>query len=47
MTEEDFILPKEVPVMTLRGVVLFPKAMLPLLRIFEERYKNAKFKTPE
>lgn len=39
MTEEDFILPKEVPVMTLRGVVLFPKAMLPL-RIFEERYKK-------
>ena len=25
--------------MTLRGVVLFPKAMMPL-RIFEERYKK-------
>ena len=31
--------PKQLPVMTLRGVVLFPKAMMPL-RIFEERYKE-------
>ena len=34
-----FVLPKHMPAMTLRGVVLFPKAMMPL-RIFEERYKT-------
>ena len=39
MQTEDYNLPKQIPVMTLRGVVLFPKAMMPL-RIFEERYKN-------
>ena len=32
-------IPTELPVMTLRGVVLFPKAMMPL-RIFEERYRQ-------
>ncbi len=37
----DFIpynTPTEIPVMTLRDVVFFPKAMMPL-RIFEDRYK--------
>ena len=33
-------IPKKLPVMTLRGMVLFPKAMMPL-RIFEERYRIA------
>jgi Lon protease-like protein len=32
-------IPKEIPAMTLRETVLFPKAMMPL-RIFEERYKQ-------
>lgn len=32
-------IPKKLPVMTLRGMVLFPKAMMPL-RIFEERYRQ-------
>jgi len=32
-------IPEEIPAMTLRGTVLFPKAMMPL-RIFEERYKQ-------
>ena len=36
---EEYTLPDEVPAMTLRGTVLFPKAMMPL-RIFEERYKH-------
>jgi len=35
----DFSIPRQIPTMTLRGVVLFPKAMMPL-RIFEERYKK-------
>ena len=35
----DFSIPNRIPTMTLRGVVLFPKAMMPL-RIFEERYKK-------
>ena len=35
----DFSIPNRIPAMTLRGVVLFPKAMMPL-RIFEERYKK-------
>ena len=39
MQIEDYNLPMQIPVMTLRGVVLFPKAMMPL-RIFEERYKK-------
>ena len=39
MTSEPIIIPKALPVMTLRGVVLFPKAMMPL-RIFEERYRQ-------
>ncbi|HAD21673.1 MAG TPA: hypothetical protein DCF87_06120 [Opitutae bacterium] len=39
MSSESFDIPKELPVMTLRGVVLFPKAMMPL-RIFEERYRQ-------
>ena len=39
MDSELFELPKHMPAMTLRGVVLFPKAMMPL-RIFEERYKT-------
>ena len=32
-------IPSKIPAMTLRGVVLFPQAMLPL-RIFENRYKK-------
>ena len=32
-------IPSQIPAMTLRGVVLFPHAMLPL-RIFEDRYKK-------
>ena len=39
MSKEEYKLPNQVPVMTLSGVVLFPKDMLPL-RIFEERYKK-------
>ena len=39
MSEKPIKIPKELPVMTLRGVVLFPKAMMPL-RIFEERYRE-------
>ena len=31
-------IPSELPAMTLSGVVLFPKAMMPLY-IFEERYR--------
>ena len=38
MELNNYVLPKRMPAMTLRGVVLFPKAMMPL-RIFEERYK--------
>lgn len=39
MSKEVFEIPKQLPVMTLRGIVLFPKAMMPL-RIFEERYRQ-------
>ena len=39
MTSKPIEIPKALPVMTLRGVVLFPKAMMPL-RIFEERYRQ-------
>lgn len=39
MSSDPLEIPKELPVMTLRGVVLFPKAMMPL-RIFEERYRQ-------
>ena len=39
MDPDSFVLPQRMPVMTLSGVVLFPKAMMPL-RIFEERYKS-------
>lgn len=39
MSDDSFEIPKNLPVMTLRGVVLFPKAMMPL-RIFEERYRQ-------
>ena len=39
MTSEPIEIPKALPVMSLRGVVLFPKAMMPL-RIFEERYRQ-------
>lgn len=39
MPKEVFEIPKQLPVMTLRGIVLFPKAMMPL-RIFEERYRQ-------
>ena len=39
MQSDPTTVPKQLPVMTLRGVVLFPKAMMPL-RIFEERYKE-------
>lgn len=35
----SFTVPREVPVMTLSGVVLFPQAMLPL-HIFEPRYRQ-------
>ena len=38
MTNEEIQIPREVPVMTLRECVLFPKAMMPL-RIFEQRYR--------
>lgn len=38
MDSNQFDIPNRMPAMTLRGVVLFPKAMMPL-RIFEERYK--------
>ena len=38
MTDEEIQIPREVPVMTLRECVLFPKAMMPL-RIFEQRYR--------
>ena len=39
MLSDSLEIPKELPIMTLRGVVLFPKAMMPL-RIFEERYRK-------
>lgn len=39
MSEENYEIPNRIPAMTLRGVVLFPKAIMPL-RIFEERYKT-------
>ena len=39
MSSDSLEIPKELPIMTLRGVVLFPKAMMPL-RIFEERYRE-------
>ena len=39
MDSENFTIPNRIPAMTLRGVVLFPQAMMPL-RIFEERYKT-------
>ena len=39
MSSNSLEIPKELPIMTLRGVVLFPKAMMPL-RIFEERYRE-------
>ena len=39
MSEETYEIPDRIPAMTLRGVVLFPKAIMPL-RIFEERYKT-------
>ena len=39
MDPNKFELPNRLPAMTLRGVVLFPNAMMPL-RIFEERYKS-------
>ena len=39
MASNSIVIPKHLPVMTLRGVVLFPKAMMPL-RIFEERYRE-------
>ena len=37
--ESNIEIPAEVPVMTLRDVVLFPKAMMPL-KIFEPRYRE-------
>ena len=37
--ESNIEIPTEVPVMTLRDVVLFPKAMMPL-KIFEPRYRE-------
>lgn len=39
MNDINLEIPKRVPVMTLRGVVLFPRAMMPL-RIFEDRYRQ-------
>ena len=39
MNDLDLEIPQCVPVMTLRGVVLFPRAMMPL-RIFEDRYRQ-------
>ena len=39
MISESVDIPDIVPVMTLKGVVLFPKAMMPL-RIFETRYRQ-------
>jgi len=39
MEETEIEIPSVVPAMTLRDVVLFPKAMLPL-RIFEDRYRQ-------
>lgn len=39
MENQTHPIPEEMPAMTLRGTVLFPKAMMPL-RIFEERYKQ-------
>ena len=39
MESENFTIPNRIPAMTLRGIVLFPQAMMPL-RIFEERYKT-------
>ncbi len=38
-TEQNIEIPSEIPVMTLREVVLFPKAMMPL-KIFEPRYRE-------
>ena len=39
MSEINIEIPTSLPAMTLRGVVLFPSAMMPL-RIFEERYRQ-------
>ncbi len=39
MTDSEIEIPPLVPAMTLRDVVLFPKAMMPL-RIFEARYRR-------
>ena len=39
MTHENIEIPNTLPAMTLRGVVLFPSAMMPL-RIFEPRYRE-------
>jgi len=40
--DDPFNIPTEVPAMTLKEVVLFPKVMLPL-KIFEERYRKMLF----
>ena len=39
MTSQEIDIPTFIPAMTLRDVVLFPKAMMPL-RIFEARYRQ-------
>jgi Lon protease-like protein len=39
MEESSYQTPSEIPAMTLRDVVFFPKAMMPL-RIFEDRYRQ-------
>ena len=39
MSDPEIIIPEIVPVMTLRGMVLFPHAVVPLY-IFEERYRR-------
>ena len=39
MKDFDLEIPDKIPVMTLRGIVLFPRAMMPL-RIFEDRYRQ-------
>ena len=36
--QQEIEIPREVPVMTMNGTVLFPHAMMPLY-IFEDRYR--------
>ena len=39
MQKQEIEIPKEVPVMTIGGMVLFPQAVMPL-HIFEPRYQE-------